>query len=516
MLWFFAVELISMKYLDEFLNRITMYRLVLDLLIIIWLWATLLGSLGKIAYDPISLTVSTLVILFFCYTANLVLSRLFRAPINTESTYISVLILSLIVTPAQKFSDLPFLFWLCILTIASKYILTINKKHLFNPVAAAVAITALSLNRPAVWWVGNPYLFPAVLVSGYLVVRKIKREDLVISFLAVSILAILVFTLTNGQNPWSSFRAALLDSPLLFFAFVMLTEPQTTPPGRKLRILYGGLVGLLFAPQIHFGNFYLTPELALIIGNIFSYVVSPKQNLLLTFKEKIELTPNLYDFVFTPEKPFSYEPGQYLEWTLNQSEADNRGNRRYFTLASSPTEEDIRIGVKFYEPSSSFKKTLRSLEKGEIIAASQLDGQFTLPKDKNKKLVFLTGGIGVTPFRSMIKYLLDRQELRTITLIYSNKTEEEIAYRGIFDEAQKKIGLQVIYTLTDLEKIRPNWTGERGVINQEMISKNIPDFQERIYYISGPRSLVLALKKSLEELKIAKNQILTDYFPGYA
>src|SRR5258706_9040060 len=126
----------------------------------------------------------------------------------------------------------------------------------------------------------------------------------------------------------------------------MLTEPLTTPPTSFLESLYGGMVGILFAP-IHIGLFFTSPEMALSIGNIFSYLVSPKQKLTLILHEKIKLTPDIYDFVFTTKSKLNFKPGEYLEWTLGQKHTDSRGNRRYFTISSSPSETDVRIGVKF-------------------------------------------------------------------------------------------------------------------------------------------------------------------------
>ena len=134
-----------------------------------------------------------------------------------------------------------------------------------------------------------------------------------------------------------------------------------------------------------------------------------------------------------------FKPGQYLEWTLPHEKIDNRGMRRYFTIASSPTEKDMIMGVKFYDKPSSYKQSLISLENQGIVVASQLAGDFTLPKDKNKKLIFIAGGIGVTPFRSMIKYLIDNNEKRDIVIFYSNKSFADIAYKEIFDEAAKKL-----------------------------------------------------------------------------
>jgi len=114
---------------------------------------------------------------------------------------------------------------------------------------------------------------------------------------------------------------------------------------------------------------------------------------------------------------------------------DSRGNRRYFTIASSPTEKELRLGVKFYPNGSSFKKALASMNEADTIIASQLSGDFIMPSNKKKKLVFIAGGIGITPFRSMIKYLIDTKQKRDIVLIYSNRTKTDVIYKNIFDSA---------------------------------------------------------------------------------
>lgn len=134
--------------------------------------------------------------------------------------------------------------------MALKFILAINKKHIFNPVAISVAVTAIFINASANWWVGSASMLPIVAIGGFLVIRKIKRWDLVLSFLITALIVI-------GPGRW---LRSVRDTPLIFFAVIMLTEPLTTPPRRILRIIYGALVGLLFAPQIHLGSIYTTPN----------------------------------------------------------------------------------------------------------------------------------------------------------------------------------------------------------------------------------------------------------------
>ena len=174
----------------------------------------------------------------------------------------------------------------------------------------------------------------------------------------------------------------------------------------------------------------------------------------------------MYDFIFA--KPhLKFEPGQYLEWTLGHERTDSRGNRRYFTIASSPTEPNLRLGVKFYDNPSSFKKKMLAMEPGDEIMAGQLAGDFILPRDPEKKLVFIAGGIGITPFRSMVKYLMDRGEKRLIALLYSNRTVSEIAYRDVFDEGARMIGLKTIYAITGAGETPPEGNGHKGHIDGE-------------------------------------------------
>src|SRR5262249_37266436 len=149
-------------------------------------------------------------------------SKAFGVPANAESTHITALILALIITPIQSNNDLWFLAWAGILAMASKYILAINKRHLFNPAAFAVALTYLTINQDASWWIGSAPMLPFVLLGGILLVRKLGRFDLVISFLAVTLVTVLGFDVLNGDNLVSSLGNLILSSPLFFFAFVIL------------------------------------------------------------------------------------------------------------------------------------------------------------------------------------------------------------------------------------------------------------------------------------------------------
>lgn len=505
-----------LRLIDNQLNKITMYRLVLYVLIFLLGAGFLLSLLGQLAFDPWSLLISIGFLLGICWLTNRLFSRTFGVPANVESVYISSLILALIITPIHSVGDLWFLFWAGVLAMASKYVLAPGGRHIFNPAALAVAVTYLAANQTASWWVGSAAMLPYVLPAGLLVARKLERFDLVFSFLLTALGITALSSLLTSGDFIGTLEKAVLYSPLIFFAFVILTEPLTTPPTRRLRIYYGVITGLLFAPQVHIGPVFITPELAILGGNIFSYVVSPKSRLMLHLKERTRIAPDTYEFVFPAPRRFDFKPGQYMEWTLAHNHPDDRGNRRYFTLASAPTEHNIRLAIKFDQKPSTFKQAMLANHRDVAIVASHVAGDFVLPDDPRQKCILIAGGIGVTPFRSMIKYLLDRRQRRPITLFYAAKKVDDIVYRDIFDRAWQELGIRTIYAVTDNTNLPANWSGKIGRITPELIRATVPDYREHIFYVSGPRGMVNSFKDSIARLGGDGLQVRTDYFAGLA
>ncbi|MEQ1561258.1 MAG: RnfABCDGE type electron transport complex subunit D [Nitrospira sp.] len=502
-----------MKYIDNFLNGITMYRLVMYGLFILCAIAITFGFVGLLPYSGISLTTSLLLSIFICYGTNQLIAKILNVQTNAESAVITSLILFLILFPIESTADIKAFALVAVLSMLSKYVFAISKKHVFNPVAISIFIAGLFGSGVTAWWIGSSVMILPVSIFGFLILRKVRRFELFSAFFVTGLVSTIIFNISSPSSFLEIIKLALLSGPIIFFGTVMLTEPLTTPPSKKLQIFYGALVGIFFGAQFDFGILYSTPGLALIIGNLFSYIVSPRARLILTLVEKRKLSKDVYEFIWKSDQKLHFKAGQYLEWTLGQEHTDNRGNRRYFTISSSPTEENIKLGIKSYENSSTFKKKLLSLVQGDKIVASQLAGDFVMTEDKNKKLVFIAGGIGVTPFRSMIKDLTDRNEKREVVLFFSNRTPNDIVYKDIFDEAEQKIGLKTIYAVNDLAGADPQPNITVGFINADMIKKEVPDFKNCTFYISGPRVMVTAFEDTLNKMGV-KN-IKTDFFPGF-
>jgi ferredoxin-NADP reductase/Na+-translocating ferredoxin:NAD+ oxidoreductase RnfD subunit len=507
-------------FLDTFLNSITMYRLTLYYLIALLVLAAIFSFLGLLPYNALDIALDALLALAASWVANIGFAKIFHATTNYESVFITALIIACLIPVAFPQNAL-FLVAACIAAMGSKYLLTIEKQHVFNPAAVGVlAISLLSPEHVAIWWIGNPIIMPFVVIGGLLLVRRIRKEKMVYSFFAIYAAVIIVAALVRSasmQTFMSALDVVLFKSPGWFLGFVMLTEPLTAPARKRPQYVYAVLVALLTATaQMRSVLVSFTPEEALCIGNIAAYMMSPRKRLLLALHEKVELTRDTIQFIFRPLEPLVFKPGQYMEWTLPHPKMDSRGNRRHFSLLSAPKAEELAIAVKFYDKPSSYKQSLKALEVGQEIIAANLGGDFTLPRGfEKKKLAFIAGGIGITPFISMIEHIIAEQKQCDITMLYSLKTMQDAAFVSIIEKA-REFGVSTVYTISDTSSVPKDWEWGVGVIDDVMIQKEVPDYAERMWFISGPQLMVQAFEKKLGDMAIPKRNIMTDYFPGFA
>lgn len=481
-----------MNLLDKFLNPHPMYKLVLACLAVLSLYSVLVSFFGTFPFTPIQAIISLLLIIFTSQMTNMLIGKILNVNTNKESTLITALIIFLIFYPGTNFLQYLILVVTSIIAVLSKYLLSIHLKNIFNPVAIAAVILSSWPQTSAVWWVGSREIFPLMLLVSILIVRKTRRELMYFSFISASV----VMSLLNSISITDLF----ISWPILFLGSVMLTEPTTTPPTKRLQVFYGLIVGLLFTSKIHAGIIFLTPELSLVIGNIFSYIFSPKYRYKLKLLKKINESQDTYTFKFISNKPVEFIAGQYAEWTIKDGKSDSRGNRRYFTIASAPGTREVDLGIKVFSNSSWYKNKLMGMSSNEKVTLSQISGDFVI-SDYTKKYVFIAGGIGITPFRSMILDSMSRSLQVDIDLIYANSSKDSIPYKELFDSASKKINLRNHYISDRLSK--------------DSLQKMVPDFINRTFYISGPSGMVEGYKKLLLSLKVSRKNIITDYFPGF-
>lgn len=221
-----------------------------------------------------------------------------------------------------------------------------------------------------------------------------------------------------------------------------------------------------------------------------------------TLQSVVAESETVMTFYFRPERPLDAIAGQFIELTIPHHGPDKLGIRRQFTLSSSPTEELAAITVKFAGRTSSFKQALRALKAGSIVHMSDPLGDFVLPLDASVPLVWIAGGIGITPFRSMAKWLTDQHESREILLFHSIRNRDEI----IFGDVIKGAGIQE-HNLVE--------TASQARLTADEILTAVSNPTTPLFYISGPEAMVETLAHDLRQHNIPREHIIVDVFLGY-
>ena len=236
----------------------------------------------------------------------------------------------------------------------------------------------------------------------------------------------------------------------------------------------------------------------------------PIHKLKLIKREEIANQTWLFHF----EKPdgFTFIPGQYGGFTLIEpSETDAGGITRRFSLLSIPSDDHIAIATRSQQ--SAYKRVLNALPLGSEIKFAGPTGAFTLHDDTTIPAVFIAGGIGVTPFYSMIRHALEKQPQRQLFLFYGNQTLDDAALlQELQDLQHRHPQLKLIATLA---LPQPEWQGESGFITHTLIKKHIPNLAQPIFYVCGSPTMVSTLHETLQEMGIDESRIKVEDFPGY-
>ena len=221
--------------------------------------------------------------------------------------------------------------------------------------------------------------------------------------------------------------------------------------------------------------------------------------------------------VIRVKKPegFEFLAGQYCTITVpDMGFHDERGLRRTFSIASSPIEKDLLFAMKMSE--SALKKTIAEMSPGADIVLEKPLGSLILPKETAVPLVFLAGGVGITPFRSMMRYATDAGTGHSITLFYSSQTPEETPFLAELQQmpAQNQ-QIATIITMTRVGEDRSRWSGLTARVNPEMIKEGCKNWERAAYYIAGPPGMATALNQTLQGMSISPERIKTELFGGY-
>ena len=220
-------------------------------------------------------------------------------------------------------------------------------------------------------------------------------------------------------------------------------------------------------------------------------------------------------FHFAKPSGFSFTAGQAADLTLlNPPETDSEGNIRTFSIASPPFEDGLTFATRMRD--TAFKRSLKTTPIGTEINIASPSGSFSLHKNANKPAVFLAGGIGITPFLSIVRQADHDRLPHKLYLFYSNRRPEDAAFLDILQGLEKtNPNFRLITTMTEMARSSRDWRGETGFIDGKMLARRLGTLQGPIYYIAGPPPMVAAMRQMLVGAGVDEDDIRSEEFAGY-
>jgi ferredoxin-NADP reductase len=232
-------------------------------------------------------------------------------------------------------------------------------------------------------------------------------------------------------------------------------------------------------------------------------------------KNRHEVAEGTMAFHFEKPAGFTFKPGQYVDMTLiDPPETDSEGNIRSFSIASAPHDDTLMFATRMRD--TAFKRVLKSMPLGSEVKMEGPVGSFTLHNKASRPAVLIAGGIGITPFRSILAHAAHKNLEHRIILLYSNRRPEDSAF---LEELQKscrdKKNCKMIGVMTKMEKSKRPWNGERGLIDKAMLTRAVPELVGPIYYVAGPPAMVTGVKETLIAAGVNEDDIRAEDFAGY-
>ena len=503
------------RRLDAFTGRWTMYRLTVFLLLGITAWSFVLSFAGALFYTPAELAATAITAVVSALVASRVMGLLFRTRPQTDSSLITGLLLYFLLWPSTEGGALLTVALAAGAATASKYLLVWRGRHIFNPAALGAAVLALTGLGAAAWWVAAPLMLVAVLPAAALILYRNRLLPMAGVFLLAAGVIITVRMIAAGEPLPTALWTLLASYPVVFFAGFMLSEPLTLPPRRVQRLAEAAVVGVLFAVPLSIGPVFMSPELALLAGNLLAFALAPRTGIRLRLRENRALTPTARELVFEPVHPLRFQPGQYVELSLPHGTADARGTRRIFSLTTAPEDAaTVAVGLRAAEPVSSFKTALLKLKPGAVVSATAVAGDFLLPRDRGVPLLLIASGIGITPFMSQLRSVAasggpDGIVPRDVVLVYAASSTDELAYAAELHG----MGLRVLVCTPEDPQISGwTWLGP-GLPDAQTLAREVPDVASRAAYVSGSPAAVAAARAAVRGA--GGRSVRTDAFLGY-
>jgi ferredoxin-NADP reductase len=228
-----------------------------------------------------------------------------------------------------------------------------------------------------------------------------------------------------------------------------------------------------------------------------------------------EVAEGTIAFHFDKPSGFDFKAGQSADVTLiDPPDTDAEGNTRTFSIASPPFEDELVFTTRMRD--TAFKRSLNKVPLATGVKIGSAAGSFTLHRNSAKSAVFLAGGIGITPFLSIVRQANHDRLPHKLYLFYSNRRPEDAAFLHTLQNLEKtNPNFRLICTMTEMSKSKKDWKGETALIDKEMLSKHLAVLQGPIYYIAGPPAMVAAMRQTLVDAGVEEDDIRAEEFAGY-
>lgn len=497
------------------LGSMSMYRTVLLALVLLFTSALGVSFTGQLSAQPLALVLSLAATTAGVVVADVAGHLAVRRPLRVESGFVTAVILVFVLMPTADPLGLAVLVLAGFLAGASKYLLAIRGRHVFNPAAAGAAAVTLTGVAPSMWWIGTPLLAVPVVVLGVAVAWRAEQLRTAALFVVVAVPTTVVARILQAQQHGLAvafpdvLAQAALSSPVLFLGLFMLTEPLTLPAGRIGRVAVAVVVAVLVGAPVTLGTFFLLPEAAILVGNLVAlgFAWRSRRALRAAFVQRREPAPGVVEATLRIPALAGFQPGQYLELEVPHRRPDARGTRREFSIVSPPSElPQVRIAYRVPDGrSSTYKRALGLADDTVRLHATGVWGEFTLPSDAADPVLLVGAGIGVTPFVSQLAATPGRD----VVLVLVAASADGVPY---LDELLAAGVRAVLVTRDEPADLPPHarWAGG-GRLTAAALEHLVPDLSARRAYVSGPPRLVADLAPTLRHAR----SLHTDAFAGY-
>lgn len=471
--------------------------------------AALVASLiptAQLGFGPFSLLGSLAVLEAACLAAGAIASRLAGEAPRHLSAAVTGLILFCVVMPPGTGIGYLGLGVVGATAVASKHVLAFRRQQLFNPAAVGLVVGSFTGIAPAGWWIATPVLAPVLYLVAIAMLMRIRHLGLAAVTLAVGALVTLLVLLGQGTEPAKALQWAFLSYPTAFLAAFMVTEPATLPPRRWQRLAVGAGVGALSAAQLSIVGILVSPELALLLGNLAGLGWRRLRRPGARVIRVLPITGRVRELVFETAASLPPAIGQHAELGLGPGcRGDRRGLRRTLTLLETGVGT-ARFAIDVPERPSAFKAALLSAPSGTEVRIRRVAGDFTLPSDLGHPVALIGLGIGVTPFVAYARS--GRLEGRDAVVIIAPNSSGELPYAA---ELARHAPVLALADSVPAEAGEARAVGA-GRLDQDALNRLIPDLGRRRVFVSGPPGAVAAVAGTAR--RAGAGRIATDVFLG--